>query len=244
MSSYISINQDGSVVGWIGKVDMAQGTEIGWIKMIAEELDVAPERVSMVQGNTEETVDQGGASGSTGIWFGGIALRNAAAEARLVLVEMAAAKLGVAVDQLTVNDGVISVNSGAGGKKVTYGELIGGKHFDVQLEWNKHYGNELRVKGRAKPKVARRIQNHRQARHAPPRHRAQGARHCRQHGGRQAAGHAARTHDPAAGGRRGAGGGGRIVGKKHSRRESRLAERISSASSRRKSGTRSAPRAS
>ena len=64
LSSYISVNQDGSVVGWVGKVDMAQGTEIGWIKIIAEELDMPTDRVSMVQGNTEETVDQGGASGS------------------------------------------------------------------------------------------------------------------------------------------------------------------------------------
>ena len=95
LSSYISISQDGSIVGWTGKVDMSQGTEIGWIKMIAEELDVATERVSIVQGHTEQTVDMGGASGSTGIWFGGIALRNAAAEARLVLLEMAAAKFGV-----------------------------------------------------------------------------------------------------------------------------------------------------
>src|SRR5438094_697496 len=40
LSTYISINADGSAVGWIGKVDMGQGTTIGWIKMIAEELDL------------------------------------------------------------------------------------------------------------------------------------------------------------------------------------------------------------
>ena len=53
LSTYISVNQDGSVVGWVGKVDMGQGTDIGWIKIIAEELDLAPDRVSMVQGNTD-----------------------------------------------------------------------------------------------------------------------------------------------------------------------------------------------
>ena len=153
LSSYISINQDGSAVGWVGKVDMGQGTDIGWIKIIADELDLHPDRVSMVQGHTEETVDQGGASGSTGIWRAGLALRNAAAEARLTLVEMAAAKLGVAADQLVVDNGVVSVK-GTPGKKTTYGELIGGKHFNVQLEWNKQYGNLLLVKGRAKPKAA------------------------------------------------------------------------------------------
>jgi nicotinate dehydrogenase subunit B len=151
LSSYISVNQDGSVVGWVGKVDMGQGTDIGWIKLIAEELDLPPDRVSMVQGHTEMTVDQGGASGSTGVWRAGAALRNAAAEARYTLVGMASEKLAVPIDRLTVIDGVISDKSNPA-KKVSYGELIGGRHFDVQLDWNKHYGNELLVKGKAKPK--------------------------------------------------------------------------------------------
>jgi nicotinate dehydrogenase subunit B len=151
LSTYISIKEDGSAVGWVGKIDMGQGTEIGWIKMIAEELDLPPARVSMVQGTTDLTVDQGGASGSTGIWKAGAALRNAAAEARRVLVEMAAEKLGVPSERLTVIDGVVSDKSDAA-KKVGYGELIGGKQFAVDLEWNKEYGNELLVKGKAKPK--------------------------------------------------------------------------------------------
>ena len=79
LSSYISINQDGSAVGWIGKVDMGQGTEIGWAMIVAEELDLPVDRVRIVQGHTEETVDQGGASGSTGVWRGGVAQRSATA---------------------------------------------------------------------------------------------------------------------------------------------------------------------
>ena len=151
LATYISINQDGSAVGWIGKVDMGQGTEIGWIKMIAEELDLPTDRVSVVLGHTDQTINMGGASGSTGIWKGGAALRNASAEARRVLVEMASEKLGVPAERLAVTDGVISDQSDAG-KKVTYGELIGGRYFDVQLEWNKTIGNDLTVKGKAKPK--------------------------------------------------------------------------------------------
>ena len=119
--SYISINQDGSAVGWVGKVDMSQGTEISWLKIIADELDLHPDRVSMVQGHTEETVDQGGASGSTGVWRAGLALRNAAAEARRTLVDMAAAKLAVAAEQLTVDNGVVSVKGAAGKMLCLYG---------------------------------------------------------------------------------------------------------------------------
>ena len=151
LASYISINQDGSAVGWVGKVDMGQGTEIGWVKIIAEELDLSPDRVSMVQGHTDVTVDQGGASGSTGVWRGGATLRNAAAEARRILLDMASEKLGVPAERLTVNEGVVS-DKNAPGTKVAYGDLIGGRHFDVQLDWNKEFGNDLAIKVKAKPK--------------------------------------------------------------------------------------------
>jgi nicotinate dehydrogenase subunit B len=151
LATYISVNADGSAVGWIGKVDMGQGTDIGWTIMIAEELDLPAERVSIVQGHTDVTINQGGASGSTGLWKGGTALRNAAAEARRVLIDMASEKLGVPADRLTVANGIVADKNDAG-KKVSYGELIGGRHFDVTIEWNKQYGNDLAITGKAKPK--------------------------------------------------------------------------------------------
>ena len=130
---------------------MGQGTEIGWIKMIAEELDLPTDRVSVVLGHTDQTINMGGASGSTGIWKAGTALRAASAEARRVLIEMASEKLGVPADRLTVADGVISDKTDAA-KKISYGELIGGRYFDVELDWNHEIGNDLVIKGKAKPK--------------------------------------------------------------------------------------------
>src|SRR6185503_1470578 len=105
----------------------------------------------IVQGNSDVTINQGGASGSTGIWKGGTALRNAAAEARRVLVEMASEWLHVPADRLAVVNGIVSDKSSAA-RKVSYGELIGGQHFDVTLEWNKQFGNDLAINGKAKPK--------------------------------------------------------------------------------------------
>ena len=151
LATYISINADGSAVGWIGKVDMGQGTDIGWIKMIAEELDLPTDKVSMVQNHSDVTINMGGASGSTGIWKGGAAMRTAAAEARRVLLDMASEKLGVPADRLTVNDGVVSDKNDAS-KKTSYGELIGGRYFDVTLDWNNEIGNDLVIKAKAKPK--------------------------------------------------------------------------------------------
>ena len=148
LSSYIAVNADGSVSAFFGKTDMAQGLYAGIGQIVAEELDVPFESVTVIMGNTASSVNQGGASGSTGIQLGGKQMRMAAAEARRVLVEMAAAKLGVGADTLKVNDGVVS----DGSKSTTYAELIGGRYFNVPLDWNKEYGNTLYAPGKAKPK--------------------------------------------------------------------------------------------
>jgi nicotinate dehydrogenase subunit B len=148
LSSFIAVNADGSVNAYFGKMDMGQGVFVAIGQMVAEELDVPFKAVKVFMGDTAITVNQGGASGSTGIQDGGKQMRVAAAEARRVLVEMAAAKLGVPADKLAVTDGVVS----DGTKKVSYGELIGGQYFNVQLDWNKQIGNPLYAPGKAKPK--------------------------------------------------------------------------------------------
>jgi CO/xanthine dehydrogenase Mo-binding subunit len=96
-------------------------------------------------------VNQGGASGSTGVMLGGKQMRAAAAEARRALVEMAAVKLGLPEDQLVVTDGVVHGKDDAT-KRASYAELIGGRYFNVQLDWNKQWGNTLYAPGKAKPK--------------------------------------------------------------------------------------------
>jgi nicotinate dehydrogenase subunit B len=151
LSSYIAINADGSVAAFFGKMDMGQGLYVSIGQMVAEELDVPFERVTVHMADTRTSVNQGGASGSTGIQRGGVQMRAAAAEGRRVLVEMAAQKLGLPAEQLTVTDGVVHAKSDAG-KKASYAELIGGRYFNVQLEWNKQIGNNLYAPGKAKPK--------------------------------------------------------------------------------------------
>ena len=119
--------------------------------MVAEELDVAFERVSVIMGDTATSVNQGGASGSTGIQLGGKQMRMAAAEARRVLVEMAAGQLSAPADQLAVNDGTVSVKSDPA-KRISYAQMIGGRYFNVTLDWNKKDGNPLYAPGKAQPK--------------------------------------------------------------------------------------------
>src|SRR5207244_2518295 len=129
LSSYIAVNADGSVSAFFGKMDMGQGLFVAIGQMVAEELDVPFKAVTVIMGDTATSVNQGGASGSTGIQLGGKQMRMASAEARRVLVEMAAAKLSLPADELTVTNGVVHAKTNAASsdpsKKASYAELIG-----------------------------------------------------------------------------------------------------------------------
>jgi nicotinate dehydrogenase subunit B len=151
LSSYIAVNADGSVSAFFGKMDMGHGLAVAIGQIVAEELDVPFKSVKLLMGDTANTVNQGGASGSTGIQNGGKQMRMAAAEARRVLVEMASGLLSTPVEQLKVNDGVVSAASDPL-KRISYAQMIGGKYFNVQLDWNKQYGNPLYAPGKAQLK--------------------------------------------------------------------------------------------
>jgi CO/xanthine dehydrogenase Mo-binding subunit len=152
LDSYLSIAADGKVTAYFGKMDMGQGVDTAIAQIVADELDVPFERVGVLMSDTELTVDQGGASGSTGIQSGAKPLRNAAAEARRVLLDLASEQMGVPAEGLTVTDGIIQAKNQSS-RKVTYEELIGGKYFHVNMEWNERYGNGLNATGKAKPKT-------------------------------------------------------------------------------------------
>ncbi|MGC1571488.1 MAG: molybdopterin cofactor-binding domain-containing protein, partial [Pseudolabrys sp.] len=151
LSSYIAVNADGTVSAFFGKMDMGHGLFVAIGQIVAEELDVPFKSVKVYMGDTANSVNQGGASGSTGIQMGGKQMRMAAAEARRVLVEMAASQLSVPADKLVVADGVVSASDDKS-KRISYAQLIGGKYFNVQLDWNKQQGNALYAPGKAQPK--------------------------------------------------------------------------------------------
>ncbi|HEY5623336.1 MAG TPA: molybdopterin cofactor-binding domain-containing protein [Gammaproteobacteria bacterium] len=131
LDSWLAVKQDGSVITFTGKVDIS-GTRTALAQIVAEELDVAFESVTMVMGETARAVDQGRTVGSSTIPRAGTQLRQAAAAARLELERMAAAYLEAPVERLTVNDGMVSV-SGDSARRVSYGELVGGRRFDVRI---------------------------------------------------------------------------------------------------------------
>ena len=132
LDSWIVIRPDNTATFFVGKTDLGQGTGTAFRQIMADELDMPYDKTTCVMGITDVTVDQGGSGGSDALQTDGYPMRRVAAEARRVLLEMAAARLGVPVAQLSVSDGVVSVTADAS-KRVTYGELIGGRKFNTTL---------------------------------------------------------------------------------------------------------------
>ena len=132
LDSWIVIHDDSSATFSVGKTDCGQGTGTSFRQIMADELDVAYEKTTCIMGSTDITVDQGGSGGSTAMERDSWPMRRAAAEARRVLLQMGSDRLGVPVQQLAVSNGVITAKGDAS-KSVTYGQLIGGKKFNVIL---------------------------------------------------------------------------------------------------------------
>jgi nicotinate dehydrogenase subunit B len=132
LDSWIAVGADGSVAAYTGKCDFGQGMMTAQTQLVAEELCVSTKRVKLIQCDTSFSPDQGTTSGSqsTPTNFNSQNLGQAAATAREALLNMAAKRLGEAVDQLKVTDGVIT---GKRGRRATYAELIGNKRFHIPL---------------------------------------------------------------------------------------------------------------
>jgi len=137
VDSWIAIAADGRVLAYSGKEELGQGIATAQQQLVAEELDVPFDRVTLFYCDTALTPDQAHTSGSqshpTNFNHANLAL--AAATARETLFRMASQQLSVPVDQLAARDAVISVKSDSS-KNVTYAQLLGGKKFNLALDTN------------------------------------------------------------------------------------------------------------
>src|SRR5262249_25751446 len=90
------------------------------------------DHVSVIQGDTALTPDQGITWGSLSIQNGGMQIRRAAATAREALLAQVAKVNGLSQETLTAKDGVISPASG--GKSWSYAEFVGGRNLSLKLD--------------------------------------------------------------------------------------------------------------
>lgn len=131
VDSFLVIAQNGDVTLYCGKVDIGTGARAAFRQIVAEELDVDYARIAMIDGDTALCPDQGGTGGSTGIVQGGMQIRQASATARAALVAMAAKSLGVAADEISVENGIARAKDG---RTISYASLVGGKKIEVKVD--------------------------------------------------------------------------------------------------------------
>ncbi|MEQ1760767.1 MAG: molybdopterin cofactor-binding domain-containing protein [Vicinamibacterales bacterium] len=132
LDAWIAIREDSTATFYVGKTDLGQGTGTAFRQIMADELDIAYDKTTLVMGSTDVTVDQGGSGGSDALQTDGWPMRRVAAEARRVLLEQASVQLAVPVGELVVSNAVVSARTDPS-KRVTYRQLIGGRRFNVTL---------------------------------------------------------------------------------------------------------------
>jgi len=130
-NAFLQIRPDGRVTCMVGRVELGQGLQTAAAQLVAEELDFPFDSIDMVMGDTDVCPWDVGTFGSQSMRVLGAILRAATAEARAVLLQMAAEKFNAPVERLQVSDGVIT--DPAQGKRVTYGELVQGKRIERHL---------------------------------------------------------------------------------------------------------------
>ena len=129
LDGWIRLGTDGGITVFTGKAELGQGIKTALIQIAAEELVVAPSRIALVTADTDRTANEGYTAGSHSMQDSGTAIRHASAQVRAILVNLAAARLGVPADSLHVADGRIAVDDARG---VTYAELVTGELLHVE----------------------------------------------------------------------------------------------------------------
>lgn len=153
--SWIAVGADGGVTGYAGKCDFGQGFGTVQYQLIAEEMNVPIERVSLFICDTAITPDQGVSSGSQGspTQFGTSALRQALATAMNALMQMGAVQLETPVDQLMAEGGMIMLRANRA-RRVSYATLVAGKKFNLTVNQTAAYKDpkQYRVLGTSIPR--------------------------------------------------------------------------------------------
>ena len=132
-NAYLRVGEDGRVSCFTGKIEMGQGVMTSFAQMLAEELDVPLNIVDMVMGDTALCPWDAGTFGSRSTKYFGPPLRQAAAEAKAVLIELAAEHLRTVPESLRVKDGIVSMKKDPT-KKVSYAQLARGKAIERHLD--------------------------------------------------------------------------------------------------------------
>jgi len=137
----ITLDRDGGVTVLIGSQSSGQGHATAYAQLVAEHLDLPPEKVRVVQGDTDRIASGAGTGGSSSIPIGGVSVDRASRKLAAQIKEIAADALETAVGDLEIVDGAVRVVGTD--RTVTFAELA--RHPRArpeQLRAAEEFGNE------------------------------------------------------------------------------------------------------
>ncbi|MGK9066034.1 xanthine dehydrogenase family protein molybdopterin-binding subunit [Stutzerimonas chloritidismutans] len=127
LDAFISIDRDGQVTFTVPKIEMGQGAQSGLAVMVAEELEIGLDQITLKEAPPNEAIYNDkllnfqATGGSTSIRSNWEPLRQAGAAARLLLIQAAAQRWQLAADGLRAENGRVL---GPNGQSFGYGELV------------------------------------------------------------------------------------------------------------------------
>ena len=130
ISSWLTVQEDGTVILRVGKVELGQGIHTALTQIAIGELRLPPGKLVVAPPSTAGSPDEGFTAGSLSTQVSGAAVRAACATARRLFIETAAAKAGVPARSLSVIDGDIRTPEGE--IVGSYGSLAGQVDLDFE----------------------------------------------------------------------------------------------------------------
>lgn len=131
LDAWIRVDANGRITAFTGKAELGQGLRTALLQVVAEELEVQFDQVTLVMADTDKTANEGYTAGSHSVQDSGTALRNAAAQVRQILIAEAAHRLKAPVDQLRAETGAVV---GPNAARITYAELVTASLLHVEAQ--------------------------------------------------------------------------------------------------------------
>jgi len=105
----INLDKDGGVTVLIGSQSTGQGHATSYAQLVAERLDLSPDMVRVVQGDTDRIKSGAGTGGSSSIPIGGVAVDRASKTLGDQLKELAAEALEASTGDMEIANGAVRV---------------------------------------------------------------------------------------------------------------------------------------
>ena len=131
LDAWVRIDAQGIVTVFTGKCELGQGIKTALTQVAAEQLSVPTSAIRLVTSDSARTANEGYTSGSQSMQDSGTAIVHATAQAREILIRVAAEKLGLPAEGLEAEDGAVIAPDG---RRIAYGELVSAELLKVRAE--------------------------------------------------------------------------------------------------------------